>query len=154
MYCILTLTMPCFYTMFNTPTPFHLSLCCIRRLLLKCNFIIIKRNPRVSDCTFANAVFNFSLHLRLMERPAIIFQQEEEVKQQRRRLVLHCSRLAMPLPPPLPCCLPPVLLVYSQQSQPNALNNISHWFPLVFLFLLSSFSLSRCPYISCVLLLA
>lgn len=92
----------------------------------------------------------------------MIFQQQEEVemlevKEQRSRLVLHCSRLVVPLPPPLPCCLrSPVPLVHSQQSQPNALNNISHWFPLVFLFLLSAFSLSRClfPYISCVLLLA
>lgn len=117
----------------------------------------------MSDCTFADTVFNFSLHLRLMERPAMIFQQQQqeevqmEVKEQRRRLVLHCSRLGRALAPipSLAVCFP-VLLVHSQQSQPNALNNISHWFPLVFLFLLSAFSLSRClfPYISCVLLLA
>lgn len=80
----------------------------------------------MSDCTFADTVFNFSLHLRLMERPAMIFQQQQqqeevemEVKEQRRRLVLHCSRLAVPLPPcpPLLSAPPCSSSIHSNHSQ-------------------------------------
>lgn len=99
-----------FYHRFNTSIlrPVHLSLCCIRQFLLKCNFIIIKRNPRVSDCTLAGAVFNFSLHLRLMEG------QQWFLRRMRRSNVGHClaSSCVTLQPPgralaPLPaaCCL-------------------------------------------------
>lgn len=147
-----------FYHRFNTSIlrPVHLSLCCIRQFLLKCNFIIIKRNPRVSDCTLAGAVFNFSLHLRLMEGQQWFFRGRS-----RSGVVLCYIAAAWPCPCSIACRpLPACLRSSSIHSNHSKLLLITFLTGFLWSFCFCSFSLSpsSCrlffPYISCVLLLA